>query len=158
MKEKPAIFILKVLALSLFLYVLWYWKGESYWASMMDNFFKHFFSTLGIRAKVFRYPEEIFNNLIPFLSLMLFTKDIQLKSRISKLVIGLLILIGAHILLFFGLYLLYHDYQVPPSELYNKLSVPLYLFSQTLPFLLWIILAKRNLLSLFIPKKMLATK
>ncbi|MFH0931678.1 MAG: hypothetical protein V1890_07050, partial [Candidatus Zixiibacteriota bacterium] len=71
---------------------------------------------------------------------------------------GMLILIGGHILLIIGLYFLYHDYQNPPTELYNKLSVPLYLFSEILPFLLWVILAKRNLLSLFLSKKALAVK
>jgi len=157
MKEKPQIFILKVLALSLILYILWYWKGESYYFSVLKNFLMHLFRTLGISIRGFGYPTSIFNNLIPFISLMLVTKDIQFKSRISKLVIGLLILIGGHILLSIGISLLNQDNQTPSAFNY-KLSASLYLFSETLPFLLWVILAKQNLLSLFMPKKLVATK
>lgn len=156
MKEKPLIFILKVLALSLFLFILWYWKGESYYLSFFD-FLMHLFWTLGIKLKYLFCPKEVFNNLIPFISLILLTKDIQLKVRISKLVIGLLILIVGHILLSVGLTLLYQDYQ-KPLALYYKISYPLYLFFETLPFLLWIILAKKNILNLFMPKKVVASK
>lgn len=154
MKEKPQIFILKALALSLFLFILWNWKGESYYLSILDNYLKDFLRTLGIRIGGFSYLKDIFNNLIPFISLILVTKDIQFKVRISKLAIGLLILIGVHILLAVGLTFLYRDY----PALYHKISSPLYLFNKILPFVLWIILAKRNLLSLFMPKKVLTTK
>lgn len=151
MKEKPLIFILKVVALSLFLFILWYWKGEGYYLSVF-NFLMHLIRTLGIKMKFLLCPKDTFNNLIPFISLIILTKEMQLKVRISKLVIGLLILIGGHILLSVGLTLLHEDY----PALHYKISYPLYLFNKTLPFLLWIILAKKNILNLFMPKKVLA--
>jgi hypothetical protein len=157
MKEKPGIFILKVLVLSIFLYILWYWKGGYYYLYVLDGFLLHLFRTLGIKIEVFRYQIDIFNNLIPFISLMLLTKDIQFKKRITKLVIGLLILIGCHILLFIESNLLQSDYQTR-SVWYYRLNAPLCVFSQALPFLLWVILAKRSLLNLFIAKKELAAK
>ena len=109
-----------------------------------------------MRIKVLWYPKELYNNIIPFISLMLITEDIEIRRRILKLVIGVSVLVGYHILLSVVVGLFYNDYQIPPSALYYKLKVPFYLFSQTLPFLLWAILAKKNLLNLFMPKKVLA--
>lgn len=157
MKEKPAIFILKVLALSLFLYVLWYWKVEGYYLPFFKNVFKHLFGIFGIRIKLFWYSIDTFNNLIPFISLMLMTKDIQLKKRLLKLGIGILILISTHILFSLATYLLYQDSQTSPTEFYYILNTFLSLSSKVLPFFLWVILAKKNLLNLFIPKKVFVT-
>jgi len=157
MKERPAIFILKVLALSIFLYILWYWKGESYYLSFFEDFLYHLSWALGIRKGGLPYPGYLLSNLIPFISFMLITRDIGFKRRILKLAIGVLILIGCQILLAIVVYLFFLD-SLTPSPLYYKLSVLLYAFSQTLPFFLWVILAKRNLLNLFIPKKVLVTK
>lgn len=158
MKEKPAIFILKVLVLSLFLYVLWYWKVEGYYLSFFKNFIRLFFETFEVRIKTFWYPIDTFNNLIPFVSLLLMTKDIQIKNRFLKLVIGLSILISTHILFSLVAYLLYQDSQTSPTEFYYVLNTFLSLSSKVLPFFLWIIFAKRSLLNLFIPKRVLATK
>ncbi|HEX9912269.1 MAG TPA: hypothetical protein VGB01_03370, partial [candidate division Zixibacteria bacterium] len=95
------------------------------------------------------------SNFIPFISFMVITKDIQLLRRTFKLVIGLLILTGGHLLLGIGFYLLPFGYPTP-SPLYYRISLPLYVFTQFLPFLLWVILAKRNLLKLFISRRALA--
>jgi len=158
MKEKPAIFLLKVLALSLILFILWYWKGERYYLSIFSGFLNHFLSIFGLGIQILWYPSEIFHNLIPFISLMLLSRDIHLKRRITKSAIGLLILIADHILLSIGVYLLHHNAQTSPSATdYNyKFTFLLYTFSEILPFLLWVILAKRNLLKLFMSKKTLA--
>jgi hypothetical protein len=157
MKERPAIFLLKVLGLSLFLYLLWNWKGEGYYLPILEDLLKNLSWALGIRRGGVPFPKYILSNLIPFISFMLITKDLKLMGRISKLIIGLLILSGGHILLGIAVYLLCQGLPTPETWCY-KLSILLYTFNGILPFLLWVILAKRNLLNLFIPKKVLTAK
>ncbi len=74
------------------------------------------------------------------------------------MLIGILILIGDHLLLSIGIFFLHHNNQTPPSVMeYNyRFTFLLYAFSEILPFLLWVILAKRNLLKLFMSKQTLA--
>ena len=153
MKDKVRTFIFKALVLSIILYFLWYLKIGSYYVYFIDSISVHFVSSFGIKIDTLWYPTAIFYNFIPFISLMLFTININLKKRILRFLIGLLILILSHILFSITLSILQPDYHVPLSALNYKLSVSLSLFSQILPFLLWVILAKRNLLSLFIPKR-----
>jgi hypothetical protein len=152
MKGKPVIFILKVLVLSIILFILWYWKGETCYLPVLEDFLRKLSWTLGIRKGGLPYPRYILSNLIPFVSLMLITREIEFKKRILRLVTGLLILIAGHILLGIGIYLLCQDSPTPQTICY-KLSILLHVFSGTLPFFLWVILAKKNLLTLSVPKK-----
>jgi len=157
MKEKLWVFIVKFVAVSLTLFALWYWKGQTYYIKILDGLLTFVLITLsGLDIEYFSYPVDIFNNLIPFVSLMIITRDMKLRQRISKLGWGLLILILWHIILSQAIYLLHDQYQ-RAAELYEKLSVPLYLFSETLPFLLWILFARKQVVDLFMPRKV-ATK
>ena len=156
MKEKLWVFIAKFVAVSLILFALWYWKGQTYYIKFLDGFLNFVLITLlGLNIEYFSYPVDIFNNLNPFVSLMIITKDMKFKKRMSKLGWGLLILILWHIILSQAIYFLHDQYQVT-SKLYEKLSVPLYLFSQTLPFLLWILFAQKQVVDLFMSPKVAA--
>lgn len=156
MREKLWVFIAKFLLVSLPLFALWYWKGQTCYIKILDGFLTFVLITLfRLNIEYFSYPVDIFNNLIPFVSLMIITKDIKFKKRMSKLGWGLLVLILWHIVLSQAIYLLHDQYQ-RASELYEKLSVPLYLFSETLPFLLWILFAQKQVADLFMPRKVIA--
>lgn len=153
MKEKLWIFITKFLVVSLIFFALWHWKGQTFYVSILDATLKFVLITLlGFKIKFFSYPVDIFNNLIPFVSLMLITKEIKFKKRMTKLGWGLLILILWHIVLSESIYFL-HDQYEKTSSLYEKFSVPLYLFSETLPFILWILFARKQVAGLFLRKK-----
>lgn len=156
MKEKLWVFIAKFVVVSLILFAFWYWKGQSYYIKILDGFLTVvLINLLGLNIEYFSYPVDIFNNLLPFVSLMIITRDIKFKKRISKLGWGLLILILWHIVLSQAIYLLHDQYQ-KASELYEKLSVPLYLFSESLPFLLWILFVRKQVAELFISRKTVA--
>jgi hypothetical protein len=156
MKEKLWVFIAKFVAVSLILFALWYWKGQTYYIKILDGFLSFVLITLfGLNIEYFSYPVDIFNNLNPFVSLMIVTKDMKFKKRMSKLGWGLLILILWHIILSQAIYFLHDQYQVT-SKLYEKLSIPLYLFSETLPFLLWILFARNQVVDLFMPRRVAA--
>jgi archaeosortase B (VPXXXP-CTERM-specific) len=151
-REELWVFIAEFLLVSLPLFILWYWKGLDLYISILDDSLYFFFHTLlGVNSE-FSFPKDIFNNLIPFVALMLITRGMKFKKRASKLGWGVLILILGHVILSKLVYFLNPEPGVV-SKLYEKLSVPLYLFSETLPFLLWILLARKQVVDLFIPRK-----
>jgi len=163
MKEKLWLFIVKFSLASVVLFALWYFTGalerrgapqEPGWYLMFLNHLMSFLliKVAGLNIRYFPAPKPVLLNLIPFISLMIITMDIKWKTRLYKLVLGLVILIGWHMLLTMLVYLLHEGYQMP-AQAYEKLSVPLYLFSGTLPFILWILFASRQVAGLFFRKK-----
>ena len=153
MKEKLWIFILKFGLISVPLFVLWYWKGEDYYLVVLNYTLTFLLIKLaGFNLQYFPAPKDIFNNLIPFISLMIITRGIRYKKRLLWLAEGLLILIGWHMVLTEIVYFLNEKYTID-SQAYDKLSVPFFLFSETLPFILWIIFAKRQVAGLFLKRK-----
>lgn len=152
MKEKLWVFIAKFVVISLVLFVLWHWKGLDIYISILDGSLYFFLHTLlGVNSR-FSFPKDIFNNLIPFVALMVITRGMKFKTRASKLGLGLLILILEHVILSKTMYFLnpepgvYHRW-------HDQLTVPLFLFSETLPFLLWILFARKQVVTLFMPRK-----
>ncbi len=149
MREKLWIFIAKFLLISVPLFALWYWKGEEAYLVFLNYALTFLLiKIVGFNLPYFPAPKDIFNNLIPFISLMLITRSIPNKKRVVWLVEGLLILIGWHMVLTEVVYFLGVD-----SITYERFSVPLYLFSETLPFILWILFARRQVAGLFLQKK-----
>jgi hypothetical protein len=149
MREKLWVFIAKFILVSVPLFAFWYWKLQDWYLV----FFNHLLTLLlikmaGFNIPYFPAPKDIFNNLIPFVCLMIITRGLELKVRLSRLFWGLAILLVWHMILTEAVYLM-HDEAGVPSPTYEKLSVPLYLFSETLPFVLWIIFAPRQVAGLF---------
>lgn len=152
MREKLWIFIAKFLVVSLALFGLWYWKGQDLYISILDDSLYFFFHTLLAVNSDFSFPKDIFNNLIPFVALMTITRGMKFKTKISKLGWGLLILTLEHVILSKIIYFLNPEPGVV-SKWYEKLSVPLYLFSESLPFLLWLLFCRKQVVDLFMPRK-----
>jgi hypothetical protein len=154
MKEKLWLFIAKFLLISVPLFALWHWKGQDLYLIIFNHLLTFLLIKIaGLAIRYFPAPVDIFNNLIPFVSLMIITKGFSLKTKLSRLGWGLLIMIGWHAVLTMAVYLLHEGYQIS-SQAYEKLSVPLYLLSETLPFLLWILFARKQVAGLFLrPKK-----
>ena len=153
MKEKLWIFILKFLVISLPLLALWLWRLQDQYLILLNHILTFLLITLaGFNIQYFPAPFPIFINLIPYFSLMVITKGIRLKSRIIWLVVGLLILIGWHMVLTEAIYLVSLKYQID-SQQYEKFTIPLFLFSETLPFLLWILIARKQVEGLFFREK-----
>ena len=149
MKEKLWVFIAKFLLISIPLFFLWYWKGEDAYLVFLNYVLTFLLIKIaGFNLPYFPAPKDIFNNLIPFVSLMLITRGIPNRKRVLWLAEGLLILIGWHMVITEMVYFLGVD-----SVAYERFSVPLYLFSETLPFILWIIFARRQVSGLFLRQK-----
>jgi hypothetical protein len=149
MREKLWIFIAKFLLISIPLFFLWYWKGEDGYLVFLNYVLTLLLIKIaGFHLPYFPAPKDIFNNLIPFISLLLITRGIPSRKRVIWLVEGLLILIGWHLVLTEVVYFMGVD-----SPTYEKFSVPLYLFSETFPFILWILFARRQVAGLFLQQK-----
>ena len=153
MREKLWLFAVKFILISIPLFALWYWKVQDWYLIL----FNHLLTLLlikiaGLNILYFPAPKDIFNNLIPFVSLMIITRGFDLKIRLARLLWGLLILMVWHIMLTQAVYLM-HDQAGVASPAYEKLSVPLYLFSETLPLVLWIVFARRQVAGLFLRPK-----
>ena len=153
MKEKLWLFIIKFMLVSVPLFALWHWKGQDQYLILFNHLLTFLLITIaGFNIQYFPAPVDIFNNLIPFVSLMIITKEFKLKTRLSRLAWGLLILIGWHMILTEAVYLLHEGYQMT-SQAYQKLSVPLYLFSETLPLVLWVFFALKQVAGLFLRQR-----
>ncbi|NIN00559.1 MAG: hypothetical protein GTO24_21485 [candidate division Zixibacteria bacterium] len=153
MREKLWLFIGKFILISVPLFALWHWKGQDSYLILFNHLLTFLLIKLaGLGIQYFPAPTDIFNNLIPFVSLMIITRGIELKTRLSRAAWGLLILIGWHMVLTMAVYLLHEGYGIT-GRAYEKLSVPLYLFSETLPFVLWILFARRQMAGLFLRRK-----
>ncbi|MCK4404467.1 MAG: hypothetical protein KAW02_05185 [candidate division Zixibacteria bacterium] len=165
MKEKLWLFVVKFIAVSALLFVFWHFTGalEGAGTSALSGkpgwyliFLNHVMSFLlikiaGFNILCFPAPKPMLINLIPFVSLMIITRGIKLKTRITQIMGGLLILIIWHMILTEAVYLLLDCRDTSPA--YEKLSVPLYLFSGTLPFVLWILFARKQMAGLFLRRK-----
>jgi hypothetical protein len=153
MKEKLWLFIVKFILVSAPLFLLWHWKGEGWYLVFLNHLYSYLFvKILGMNILFFAPPADIFNSLIPFVSLMIITREIKPKPRLSRLALGLSIMIVWHLVLTEVVYLL-HDAQGVPSRAYERLSVPFYIFSETMPFVLWVLFAHKQVAGLFLRRK-----
>ncbi len=101
----------------------------------------------GLKPACFPAPKPILLNLIPFVSLMVITRGMRAKPKLIRTAEGILILFVWHMVLTELVYLLLDCQASTPA--YEKLSVPLYLVSGTIPFILWMLFAPKQVASLF---------
>jgi hypothetical protein len=136
--KRILIFVTKFLAVSLPLFALWIVGGYFYILPVL-SVAEFFVQILGLQVSGLPMSLDIFSSPIPFISLMVITKHLEFRKRLSKIVIGLLILFLWHLAASMGLYLMMIDHQVISSKaiLYATFKTFLYIFNLTLPFLLW---------------------
>ena len=144
MKEKLWVFIAKFLGVSLILFAFWFWKGEFFYFQIFWHPVKDLYNGLGIEVIVLPLLVPLFTNLLPFLSLMLITREMNLKERLSRLGYGALIIFGWHVLLCWAMYQM-HGKTQNPTLFASKLTLVIYLLNYSLPFMLWMIFARKQL-------------
>jgi hypothetical protein len=153
MRERLWLFIVKFILVSAPLALLWYWKVGGWYLVFLNHLYSYLFITiLGIDIKFFSPPADVFYGLIAFTSLMIITRGIDLKTRLRQLLLGLVITVLWHVILTEAVYLLHEDIGVP-SAAYDRLSPVLYIFTGTLPFVLWVLFAPRQVAGLFQRRK-----
>ena len=137
--KKVLIFIAKFLLVSLPLFVLWLVVGYFYVSAIL-LFVKSSLVIFGQRLPGLPMSLDLFSSPVLFISLMIITKGVKLRQRLSKLGIGLLVLFSWHLVATMILYLIVTgDSQVSiwKSVLLPSFRTFLYIFNLVLPFLLW---------------------
>lgn len=148
MREKLWWFVAKFILVSLTLFIFWVWKGEVWYLAFLGEWLRLLLIKIaGLDQPCFPAPKPILLNLIPFLSLMIITRGIKLRPRVIRMAAGLVILVVWHMILTEVVYLLLDCQSTTPA--YEKFSVPLYLFSGTIPFILWMLFAPKQVAGLF---------
>jgi hypothetical protein len=152
MKEKLWLFIVKFVLVSAPLTLLWYWKAGDWYLVFLNHVYSCIFVRfLGLNIKFFSPPADVFYGLIAFASLMIITGGIKLGIRLRQLFLGVVITVIWHLILTQVIYVLHDDVGVP-SAAYEKLSPVLYIFTGTLPFVLWVLFAPKQVVGLFQPR------
>ena len=155
MKEKFLPFILKFTLVSLVLFALWHWKGEYYY------FIFFFFPIvppilyfLGLKFSPVRILIPFFHNFLPFISLILITRGIKIQARFQKLLFGLFLIFLWQVLLAEILFLIFGQTKDPTTiGLVSKIIyLSFLLLNWCIPFILWLILARKSLYNWFISK------
>ena len=153
MKEKLWLFIAKFILVSAPLALLWYWKAAGWYLIFLNHVYSYLFIRfLGLNIKFFSPPADVFYGLIAFASLMIITRGIKLGIRLRQLLLGVVITVIWHLILTQAVYFLHDDVGVP-SAAYEKLSPVLFMFTGTLPFVLWVLFAPKQVAGLFQRRK-----
>jgi hypothetical protein len=152
MREKLLWFIAKFLIVSFALFLLWQWKIENLYILFLNGVIYHILIFLTFKIRYYYSPTEFFYSLIPFVSLMIITREVELKKRLLYLVLGFLIIMAWHIISYEIVFELYDRY-LHRRRLLDFAIKPFYLLSGALPFILWLILLRKTLWKLFSTQK-----
>ncbi|MFH0930953.1 MAG: hypothetical protein V1890_03330 [Candidatus Zixiibacteriota bacterium] len=151
MKEKLLPFILKFIALSLILFALWHWKGEYYYFLFFNSIVPPLLRLFGIELILSPLLVPLFYNFLPFISLILITRGLKPKEMLKKLSLGLFLIFLWQILLAEILFLIHTRIENPASPAFALYFI-LTLLNYSIPFALWLILARKNLYTWFVPQ------
>lgn len=151
-KEKFLPFILKFIAVSLILSALWFWKGEYYYFLFFNSIVPPILKLIGINLILLPPLVPLFYNFLPFISLLLITRGIKPVELFKKLLQGLFLIFLWQILIAEILFLIHRQIEDPASPGFGIYFI-LGLLNYSIPFVLWLILARENIYTLFISKK-----
>jgi hypothetical protein len=148
-------FVLKLIAASVLLYLVWEWKGRVWYVLLFRDVATPICSLLGKELGTLRDALAItidrFYNILPFLSIMVAAWGITWKRRVIGALIGFAVLVLWHVA-----FTLIVDAIITAHGLdataYKELS-PWFLFSDALPFVLWVIIAYKPLTDIFASAK-----
>ena len=137
--RKLLIFFAKFLLVSLPLFVLWMVGGYFYISTVLF-LVKSSVGVLGRQLPGLPMGLVLFGSPVSFISLMVISKGVKLRQRLSKIGIGLLVLLSWHLVATMILHLILTGQSQAPvwkSVLLPSFRTFVYIFNPVLPFLLW---------------------
>lgn len=159
MRKNLTLFVIKLIAASACLYVLWEWKGQRWYALFFRQAALAAYGLIGVQLAALRdalnITAERFFNILPFLSLMIAAWGITWQRRIIGTIAGLVILLVWHLSFTLVVQSIFNAHHFDQTA--YKLLSPWFLFSDALPFVLWVVIAYKPLTAL-LPAKSRVTE
>ena len=139
MKRRLWLLILEFLVITVPLAWLWLEWGRMAYLRIFVKLSTPILVILGVTEFKPNLVQEHFLNYVPFLVLMVITPQLSIRRRIIGTVVGFVIIFFDHIGLVSMAYVAYSNYGLS-SKAFSTLF-PALLFSDSLPFILWAIIA-----------------
>lgn len=143
-------FVVKLIAASACLYTLWEWKAQLWYALLFRQVALGAYGLIGVELVTLRdaigITAERFFNILPFLSLMIAAWGISWRRRLIGILSGLAVLMIWHLAFTLVVQSILNAHHFDPTA-YKQLS-PLFLLSDALPFVLWVIICYKPLTAL----------
>lgn len=149
MKKRFWLLVLEFFAVTIPLAWLWLEWGRLAYLELFVKLSTPFLMFLGVTSYEPKLILEHFINYVPFLVLMIITPKLTIKRRIIGTLIGFVIIFFDHVMLASVAFVAYSNYGL--TEKAFSTLFPALLFSDSLPFILWAIIAA-GYLKQFVPK------
>ncbi len=147
MKRKLLRFFLSLIVVSAVLTWFWFHGLQVSYALLFKPMAQFTFRLLKIYRSGVMLVIEHFTNLIPFIALSVSLPDVGIKKRLTRLALGLAILMAAHFVLIIAVSKIYATYEL--SQTAYKFMFPLFIINDALPLALWFLFFSEEILSIF---------
>ena len=152
------LFILKLAAVSLVLFILWQGElpgGEAFWPDGLEGLWlawqmavlRWLYRVFGLNAETFNdawlFARGYVLSVIPFLGLMIAGGPVRLKDRLLRTLYGLAVIGGWQVCTPLVLYVLRSHYG--GGKTFFVGVFPVFMFSYALPFVLWVVFSRRRI-------------
>ena len=143
MKKRLWLLILEFLAITIPVAWLWLEWGRMAYLRFFLKLATPILMILGVSEFQPRLVQEHFLNYVPFLVLMVITPELTIKRRIIGTLVGFVIIFFDHIGLVSVAFIAHSNYGLTAKSF--STLFPALLFSDSLPFILWAIIASNYL-------------
>jgi hypothetical protein len=144
-------FVVRLIAVSVVLFLLWEWKLYVGYAMLFHTVAKPIYALIGVQLSTMQEPISLvaarFYNVIPFISLLVASWGLTWKRRLLGACVGLAAILVWHLAFPLIVRGIIASYGLGPTA-YQRLS-PWFLLSDALPLILWAVIAYPALAMLF---------
>ncbi len=143
MKKRFWLLVLEFFAITIPVAWLWIEWGRTAYLKFFLTLATPILMILGVTEFQPRLVQEHFLNYVPFLVLMVITPELTIKRRIIGTLVGFVIIFFDHIGLVSVAFIAHSNYGLTAKSF--STLFPALLFSDSLPFILWAIIASNYL-------------
>ena len=139
MNRKLALFLAKLAVFSVVLCYVWFKGLQEAYPEILSPIAIHIIAWFGAKKWLLFLLMDHFTNLIPFIALVAATPlfFVRWRKTLTVVLVGLSTMVVLHLAISIVFYHFYEAYGF--SETFYKLTVPVYLINDALPFVLWIL-------------------
>jgi hypothetical protein len=150
-KKNLLIFFLSLVVISVVLTWFWFNGLQVRYALLFGPAAKFMFRQLGIHKSGLKLVIEHFTNIIPFIALCVALPGVKIKKRLTRLAIGLGILIVVHFIMIIFVSAIYSTHSGSPTA--YKYIFPILTINDALPLIIWFLFFSKEVVGLFKRKK-----